>query len=147
MLKKYVFTAAAVYLGSLYITTSYGEKKMEATMSEKVIKTNSGLVYEDIIVGDGDCPQEGQTVVVHYTGTLTNGGKFDSSEDRGEPFKFSIGKGVVIKGWDEGVMNMKVGGERKLTIPPELGYGSRGFPGVIPENSTLIFNVKLLAIE
>jgi peptidylprolyl isomerase len=89
----------------------------------------------------------GKTVVVHYTGTLENGKKFDSSVDRGQPFRFPIGQGVVIKGWDEGLMSMKVGGKRKLIIPADLGYGSREIPGVIPANSTLLFDVELIAIE
>jgi peptidylprolyl isomerase len=109
--------------------------------------TPSGLQYEDIKVGDGPSPRAGQTVVVHYTGWLTNGKKFDSSVDRGQPFKFAIGQGQVIKGWDEGVMSMKVGGKRKLTIPPHLGYGQRGMPGAIPPNATLVFDVQLLGLE
>ena len=108
--------------------------------------TASGLEYEDLVVGDGASPQAGQTVIVHYTGTLENGTKFDSSVDRGQPFRFNIGVGQVIKGWDEGVMSMKIGGKRKLIIPPQLGYGSRGI-GPIPPNSTLIFEVDLLGIE
>jgi peptidylprolyl isomerase len=117
------------------------------TDKEKMTTTSSGLKYFDIQEGTGPCPVAGNLVVVHYTGTLENGTKFDSSIDRGQPFRFPIGQGVVIKGWDEGVMNMKVGGERTLIIPAELGYGSREIPGVIPANSTLIFNIKLIAIE
>lgn len=111
------------------------------------MKTPSGLEYEDTVLGDGANPQSGQTVSVHYTGRLTNGTKFDSSVDRGRPFEFKIGVGQVIKGWDEGVMSMKVGGQRTLTIPPELGYGARGAGGVIPPNATLVFDVELLAIR
>ena len=107
------------------------------------ITTPSGLQYQDQVVGKGPSPQTGQTVVVHYTGWLTNGRKFDSSRDRGQPFSFSIGKGEVIQGWDEGVATMKVGGRRKLTIPPALGYGREGNP-VIPGNATLVFDVELL---
>ena len=106
------------------------------------------LQIEDIVVGTGDSPQHGQTVVVHYTGWLTNGKKFDSSVDRGQPFEFQIGVGQVIKGWDQGVMTMKVGGKRKLTIPPELAYGDRDVGGgLIPPNSTLIFEVELLDLK
>jgi peptidylprolyl isomerase len=116
--------------------------------SEKnMVTTDSGLQYEDLKVGDGASPQKGQTVVVHYTGTLEDGTKFDSSRDRGQPFSFKIGVGQVIKGWDEGVGSMKIGGERKLIIPSDLGYGSRGAGGVIPPNATLIFDVELLDIK
>jgi peptidylprolyl isomerase len=108
--------------------------------------TQSGLKYEDIVVGNGPSPQSGQEVTVHYTGTLENGNKFDSSLDRGKPFTFTIGVGQVIKGWDEGVMTMKVGGKRKLVIPPQLGYGARGV-GPIPPNSTLVFEVELLDVK
>jgi FKBP-type peptidyl-prolyl cis-trans isomerase len=111
------------------------------------MKTASGLEYEDIQEGTGESPQTGQTAVVHYVGTLTNGKKFDSSRDRGAPFKFPLGQGRVIKGWDEGVATMKVGGIRKLTIPPHLGYGASGAGGVIPPNATLIFEVELLGVE
>jgi FKBP-type peptidyl-prolyl cis-trans isomerase len=113
--------------------------------------TASGLVYEDRIVGSGDEAKAGHDVSVHYTGWLLFGGErgrqFDSSKDRGEPFAFPLGGGQVIKGWDEGVQGMKVGGTRVLTIPPGLGYGARGAGGVIPPNATLIFEVELLAIE
>jgi peptidylprolyl isomerase len=101
---------------------------------------------EDLVVGNGTEAVSGKSVSVHYTGTLTNGSKFDSSLDRGEPFKFRLGAGEVIKGWDQGVAGMKVGGKRKLTIPPELAYGARGFPPVIPPNSTLVFEVELLGV-
>ncbi|MGZ5092850.1 MAG: FKBP-type peptidyl-prolyl cis-trans isomerase [Burkholderiales bacterium] len=109
--------------------------------------TASGLKYEDIKQGDGAVATAGKTVSVHYTGWLTDGKKFDSSKDRGQPFEFPLGGGRVIKGWDEGVEGMKVGGTRKLTIPPELGYGSRGAGGVIPPGATLVFEVELLKVR
>ena len=104
------------------------------------------LITEDLVVGTGAAAASGQKVTVHYTGWLTNGTKFDSSKDRGDPFVFLLGKGQVIKGWDQGVQGMKVGGKRKLTIPPEMGYGSRGAGGVIPPNATLVFEVELLGV-
>jgi FKBP-type peptidyl-prolyl cis-trans isomerase len=106
------------------------------------------LQIEDLQVGTGAEAQAGQTVSVHYVGTLqANGQKFDSSHDRGKPFDFPLGAGRVIKGWDQGVAGMKVGGKRRLTIPPHLGYGERGFPGAIPPNSTLVFEVELLGVR
>jgi FKBP-type peptidyl-prolyl cis-trans isomerase FkpA len=108
--------------------------------------TPSGLVIEDLVEGTGDTAAAGQTVSVHYTGWLTDGSKFDSSKDRDEPFEFALGARHVIAGWDEGVQGMKIGGTRKLTIPPQLGYGARGAGGVIPPNATLVFEVELLEI-
>lgn len=110
-------------------------------------ETASGLKYEDKKVGDGASPSTKQTVSVHYTGWLTDGTKFDSSVDRGRPFEFVIGVGQVIKGWDEGVSTMKVGGKRTLVIPAELGYGSRGAGGLIPPGATLVFDVELLGVK
>jgi FKBP-type peptidyl-prolyl cis-trans isomerase FkpA len=108
--------------------------------------TSSGLIIEDVVVGNGAAAATGQKVKVHYTGWLTNGTKFDSSKDRNDPFVFPLGAGSVIKGWDEGVQGMKIGGKRKLTIPPALGYGTRGAGGVIPPNATLVFEVELLGV-
>ena len=110
------------------------------------ITTASGLVYEELAVGDGAEASPGQQVTVHYTGWLTDGTQFDSSKDRDDPFVFGLGEGEVIKGWDEGVTGMKVGGRRKLTIPPQLGYGARGAGGVIPPDATLVFEVELLGV-
>ncbi len=114
-------------------------------------KTESGLQYRDVKEGTGEKPKKGQTCVVHYTGWLwvddAKGRKFDSSKDRGEPFDFPVGAGRVIKGWDEGVAGMKVGGKRELIIPPDLGYGARGAGGVIPPNATLFFEVELLEVR
>ena len=115
-----------------------------------MITTPSGLQYEDTTVGNGEVAQAGRRVQVHYTGWLYNdgvqGAKFDSSKDRGQPFEFPLGAGHVIKGWDEGVQGMAVGGTRRLVIPPQLGYGARGAGGVIPPNATLLFEVDLLAV-
>jgi FKBP-type peptidyl-prolyl cis-trans isomerase len=107
----------------------------------------SGLKYQDLSAGQGAEAMEGKTAVVHYTGWLTNGQKFDSSRDRGEPFAFRLGAGQVIAGWDEGVAGMKVGGRRKLVIPAELGYGQAGAPPVIPPGATLVFDVELLGVQ
>ncbi|OJZ19790.1 MAG: peptidylprolyl isomerase [Thiobacillus sp. 65-29] len=106
----------------------------------------SGLIIEDLVVGNGDTATAGQYVSVHYTGWLTSGAQFDSSVDRGEPFEFRLGAGQVIPGWDQGVAGMQTGGKRKLTIPPELAYGARGAGGVIPPNATLVFEVELLRV-
>ena len=110
------------------------------------ITTASGLVIEELEIGTGADAVTGQEVTVHYTGWLTDGVKFDSSKDRAQPFSFPLGAGYVIKGWDEGVAGMKVGGKRKLTIPSALGYGARGAGGVIPPNATLVFEVELLQV-
>ena len=111
------------------------------------VTTPSGLKYEDLVEGAGPSPKAGQMVSVHYTGTLLDGTKFDSSRDRGAPFAFQIGRGRVIKGWDEGVLTMKVGGRRMLTIPGDLAYGARGAGDLIPPDATLVFDVELLKVQ
>ena len=118
----------------------------EAGAKGNEVTTSSGLQYVDLTVGTGATAEAGQTVTVHYTGWLDNGKKFDSSVDRGQPFSFSLGAGRVIKGWDEGVKGMKVGGKRKLTIPSKLGYGAQGAGDLIPPHATLIFDVELLGL-
>lgn len=130
----------------LILTSALGLGGSMAENKQEVI-TPSGLKYIDQEVGTGDVAVAGKTASVHYTGWLENGKKFDSSVDRGQPFSFPLGAGRVIKGWDEGVQGMKVGGKRKLTIPSDLGYGSRGAGGVIPANATLIFDVELLGVR
>jgi FKBP-type peptidyl-prolyl cis-trans isomerase len=115
--------------------------------SAALTKTASGLQYQDVAPGNGDEARDGQVAVVHYTGWLTDGTKFDSSRDRGQPFSFPIGSGQVIPGWDEGVAGMKVGGRRKLVIPASLGYGDMGAPPVIPPGATLVFDVELLELK
>jgi peptidylprolyl isomerase len=127
------------------------EAPAETKKESKMVKTESGLGYEDLVVGTGPSPVTGQTCVMHYTGWLwvneAKGTKFDSSVDRGTPFEFPIGRGRVIKGWDEGVSTMKVGGKRTLLIPPQLGYGDRGAGNVIPPGATLLFEVELLGVK
>jgi FKBP-type peptidyl-prolyl cis-trans isomerase len=149
---KYV-AGVAVMLGltAMFLLAQSAERKPNTSAPTKVtgdgVKTDSGLVYWDIRVGNGDVAKEGSHVRVHYTGWLTNGKKFDSSVDAGKPFDFTIGNREVIKGWEEGVAGMKVGGKRQLRIPPALGYGAEGYPGVIPANAKLIFDVQLLGVQ
>jgi FKBP-type peptidyl-prolyl cis-trans isomerase len=125
-----------------------GNAEDDKSKEGKEVTTDSGLKYTDIKVGTGGEARKGKIVSVHYTGWLTSGKKFDSSLDRGKPFKFELGAGEVIKGWDEGVAGMKVGGKRKLVIPSKLGYGDRGTPdGTIPPKAELVFEVELLKVE
>jgi FKBP-type peptidyl-prolyl cis-trans isomerase len=147
---------ALVFLGAMFSMQSPAQTmKAQAVPNTKAptkvtgdgVKTDDGLQYWDIKVGTGEVAKDGDHVKVHYTGWLTTGKKFDSSVDAHSPFDFTVGKGEVIKGWDEGVAGMKVGGKRQLRIPPELGYGAAGSPGAIPPNATLIFDVQLLAIS
>ncbi len=144
---KALWMAAAV---GFFLSAAFSQGAPDTSAPTKVTgaptKTADGLEYWDIKVGTGATAQAGQTVKVHYTGWLTNGKKFDSSVDHGQPFSFQLGAGQVIKGWDEGVAGMKVGGKRQLRIPPELGYGQRGYPP-IPANATLIFDVQLLGVQ
>ena len=149
---KYVAGVAVVLgLTAMFVLAQSAARKPNTSAPTKVtgdgVKTDSGLVYWDIRVGNGAEAKEGSHVRVHYTGWLTNGKKFDSSVDAGKPFDFTIGNGEVIKGWEEGVAGMKVGGKRQLRIPPALGYGAAGYPGAIPPNATLIFDIQLLNVE
>jgi FKBP-type peptidyl-prolyl cis-trans isomerase FkpA len=123
------------------------EKSKPGATKGRMHRLPDGLTYQDLKLGTGPRPRAGQTVIVNYTGWLANGKEFDSSIDRGRPFEFVLGRGRVIRGWDEGVASMRVGGSRKLTIPPALAYGSRGAGGVIPPNATLVFEVDLVGIK
>ena len=141
------FILLSIFMGVLMTTPGSGQSNAAPTKVEgDPTRTRSGLEYWEIKVGTGDTAVAGKPVRVHYTGWLTNGTKFDSSVDRGQPFSFPLGAGRVIKGWDEGVAGMKVGGKRQLRIPPDLGYGPRGAGGVIPPNATLVFDVELIEV-
>jgi peptidylprolyl isomerase len=156
MMKKRIalgLTLVAVLVGAFGCGNDNKSSAPSATGTSSPMKVNgqptttaSGLQYWDIVVGTGATAMPGNPVKVHYSGFLTNGQKFDSSRDRGEPFSFPLGAGQVIKGWDEGVAGMKVGGQRQLRIPPALGYGDAGAGGAIPPNATLIFDVELLEV-
>lgn len=143
-----VIMAAALAAGASLLTNS---SALAQTQGSQMTTTSSGLQFEDTVVGTGAAPAAGQTCIMHYTGWLyqdgKKGAKFDSSVDRGQPFEFPLGMGRVIKGWDEGVASMKIGGKRTLIIPPALGYGARGAGSVIPPNATLLFEVELLGVR
>ncbi len=144
---KMISTAAIFLVAAALMAQTKTDTSAPAKVTGDGVKNPSGLQYWDIKVGTGAEAKPGSKVTVHYTGWLTSGKKFDSSVDAGKPFDFTIGRGEVIKGWEEGVAGMKVGGKRQLRIPPDLGYGERGYPGVIPANATLIFDVQLLAVK
>ena len=148
MTKRFALLIVAAAFGVAALTAGGSRAQDKDKSKDKEKKVGDAVLkYEDLKEGTGDEAKKGDTVEVHYTGWLTDGKKFDSSVDRKKPFPFKLGAGKVIKGWDEGVAGMKVGGKRKLTIPPELGYGKEGFPGAIPPNAVLIFEVELLKIK
>jgi FKBP-type peptidyl-prolyl cis-trans isomerase FkpA len=152
-MKTLALVSALVVVGVGGVGLSSCSKKSEdaaapAASTGAAAPQGGGLIIEEVKLGDGVVATKGKTVSVHYTGVLTNGTKFDSSLDRGQPIVFALGTGRVIKGWDQGIEGMKVGGKRKLTIPPELAYGARGTPGgPIPPNATLVFDVELVAVQ
>jgi len=144
----YLFGIAVFFVAMIYLISKLGGNigKDQTKNMSSTTNTPQTLTIEDLVSGNGEEVKEGSSVSVHYVGTLIDGAKFDSSIDRGEPFSFTVGKGEVIKGWDQGLTGMKVGGKRKLTIPPDLGYGSEGAGDDIPPNSTLVFEIELLEI-
>jgi FKBP-type peptidyl-prolyl cis-trans isomerase FkpA len=146
MTKRHWILPAFALAALCLVQAAYSDDK-DKDKDKKEVKTESGLKYTDLKEGEGAAAKKGDTVEVYYTGWLTDGKKFDSSVDRKEPFTFKLGAGMVIKGWDEGVAGMKAGGKRKLTIPPDLAYGKKGFPGAIPPDATLIFEIELLKIK
>ena len=148
MIQRLILFSSVLSLLGLTVFTFAEEKKMSSNEAAgQVVTSEPGLQYIDLVVGTGRQAELGDTATVHYTGWLADGRKFDSSVDRKEPFSFRVGAGQVIKGWDEGVGTMKVGGKRKLTIPPQLGYGARGAGNAIPPNATLTFDVELLELR
>lgn len=145
----FLIIAAIAVAAVLFIVlkSGGGSTPGDETSMPGEVMTASGLRYVDEVEGSGESPKAGQNVTVHYTGTLVDGTKFESSRDRGEPYSFRIGTAAVIKGWDEGIMTMKAGGKRRLVIPPKLGYGTTGNPPKIPPNATLIFEIELLSVK
>jgi len=141
-----VILVVVVALGAFFFIQKRNQNKV-VTGGGNMITTQSGLQYQDLVVGAGAEAVPGKSVTVHYTGTLQDGSQFDSSVDRNQPYSFTLGAGQVIPGWDEGVAGMKVGGKRKLVIPPNLAYGAQGYPPVIPANATLTFDVELLEVK
>ncbi len=145
---RHIWLSALALAGLCLLQTAFAQRTADDKKKEKkVITTKSGLQYQDLKEGTGDAAKKGDTVEVHYTGWLKDGKKFDSSVDRGRPFPFQLGAGRVIKGWDEGVAGMKVGGRRRITIPPDMAYGKRGAGGVIGPDETLVFVVDLLGVR
>lgn len=145
-----IIILAVAFIGALTVTAEAAKKKAAnaaAAAEGKKEKDVTELEIKDLKVGKGAVAEAGKKVTVHYTGWLTDGKKFDSSRDTKEPFSFNLGAGQVIQGWDKGVAGMKVGGKRKLVIPPSMGYGARGAGGIIPPNATLVFDVELLGVE